>query len=90
LGVIFFAVIMVIIVMGAKDYMRFVWQYFFKTFAVAAALSVLGWLLFFYPQKKAAQSKAFRCVCLALAVLAACLYLTGFSLNRISCSVKSP
>ncbi|MBQ9911533.1 MAG: metallophosphoesterase, partial [Firmicutes bacterium] len=85
LGVIFFAVIMVIIVMGAKDYMRFVWQYFFKTFAVAAALSVLGWLLFFYPQKKAAQSKAFRCVCLALAVLAACLYLTGFSLNRISC-----
>ena len=49
------------------------------------ALLFRAWLLFAYPRKKAAYSKAFRCICLGLAILAACLYLTGFSLNKLSC-----
>ena len=85
LGAVFFAVVIVIIALGAKDYMRFVWVYFFEALAVTAVLCVLAWLLFAYPKKKLAHSRLFGCICLFLAIAAACLYLTGFSLNRISC-----
>ncbi|MBR0416940.1 MAG: metallophosphoesterase [Firmicutes bacterium] len=85
LGLLFLGVIAAIVILGARDYLRFVWPYLFKALGITAAIGLLAWLLFAYPGKKLAEKKAFRCVCLFLAILAAGLYLTGFSLNGISC-----
>ena len=85
LGILFFAVVIVVIVLGAKDYMRFIWPYFFEALGITAAICAFAWLLFAYPKKKLAYSKFFRCACLFIAIVCACLYLTGFSLNRLSC-----
>ena len=47
---IFTAAIMVIIALGAIDYMRFVWPKFFISVAVLAVLMMFWFLLFIYPK----------------------------------------
>ncbi len=83
-GVLFFIAMIVIIIMGGKDYIRFVLAYFLEALAVAAAVGLIAWLLFAYPRKKLAYSKAFRCVGLFLAIAAACVYLCGIHIGGIS------
>ena len=75
--------VIAIIVLGAKDYMRFIWVYFFKALGVAAAVGLIGWLLFAYPRRKVSYNKIFRTVGLGLAIICACLYLTGFEKNEL-------
>ena len=83
LGILFFAAVIVIIVMGAKDYMRFIWVYFFEALAMTFALCLLAWLLFAYPKRKAAYSNVFKAAVLFIAIILSCMYMTGFSVNGI-------
>ena len=50
IGVIFFVAEMVVIALGAVDYMRFVWPKFFTALAVVALLLLFYFLLFLYPK----------------------------------------
>jgi len=80
-GVVFFAAMMVIIKLGAADYMRFVWPTFFDVLLACDILGILAFLLFVYPKTKLKDSKAFKCILLAVCIAGSCLYLTEFELN---------
>ena len=84
LGVVFLVVIIVIIIMGAKDYMRFVWPEFFKNLAFAVVLLAIYFLLFIYPKTFLKDSKIFKFGILGLAGVVSLGILLNFSINRIS------
>ena len=84
IGVVFLAVIIVIIIMGAKDYMRFVWPEFFKNLAFAVVLLAIYFLLFIYPKTFLKDSKIFKFGILGLAGVVSLGILLNFSINRIS------
>ena len=83
-GFIFLLVIIVIIIMGAKDYMRFVWPEFFKNLAFAVVLLALYFLLFIYPKTFLKDSKIFKFGILGLAGVVSLGILLNLSINRIS------
>ncbi len=68
LGV-FTIVIVVVVVMGAIDYLYFILPKFFTSLLVSLCIIVFGLLLFFPPVKKCKLCTALKCVCLALAIL---------------------
>ncbi|MBO4819555.1 MAG: metallophosphoesterase [Firmicutes bacterium] len=82
-GVLFFAAMIVIVVLGAKDYMRFVLANLVKAAAAAAAVGLIAWFLYAYPKGKLPHSRLFKCLALFAAVTAACLCLTGIPIGGI-------
>ena len=50
ISVVFLVIILVVIKMGAIDYMRFIWPNFFKSVGLVAILFFLYFLLFIYPK----------------------------------------
>ena len=87
----FFAVTMVfliaiifIIILGAKDYMRFVWPTFLIGLAILTVLFLLYFLLFIYPKTILAENKPFKFGLLGLASVLSIAVMTHFSINRIT------
>ena len=84
-SVVFLIAIIVIIALGAADYMRFVWPKFFIAAAAAISILALYVVLFIYPQTVLKDNKIFKFSLIGLSgTLAICL-LTHFSINRITC-----
>lgn len=84
LGIVFFVAIIVVIVMGAIDYMRFVWPKFFVELAVVALLGLLYCLLFVYPKTRLKDNHWFKFGTLGVACVIAVGVLTNFTINRIT------
>ena len=81
---IFLIAIILIIILGAKDYMRFVWPKFFIGVAIAAVLLLIYFLLFIYPNTALKENKYFKYGALALASTLAVGVLLQFTINRIT------
>ena len=60
INLIFFVVLMVIIKLGAMDYMRFIWVEFFKFLGVLCVALLLIFFIFIYPKTKLKNSKIFK------------------------------
>ena len=84
LSIIFFAVVLVIIKLGAIDYMRFVWPNFFKSLILVGALFILYFLLFIYPRTALRESILFKWIVISVSSIAIVLCLINFSINRIT------
>ena len=81
---VFFVVILVIIKLGAIDYMRFVWPNFFRSVGFLAILLFLYFLLFIYPRSKFKENPLFKYGILSAGALLVVLFLLNFSINRIT------
>ena len=82
----FFAAIMVIIALGAIDYMRFVWPKFFVALTVVLVLVLLYCLLFVYPKTFLKDNPYFKFGTIGVvSALSICL-LCNFTFNWISCN----
>ena len=84
IGVVFLAAIVIIIIMGAKDYMRFVWPKFFVALAITLMVICLYCLLFIYPKTSLKDSKIFKYGLVGLASTLAVGVLLHFTINRIT------
>ena len=84
IGVIFFVAIMIIIALGAIDYMRFVWPNFFVSLAIVAVIFLLYCLLFVYPNTPLKDNKLFKYGTLGLSIVISLGVLTNFTVNRIT------
>ena len=84
ISIAFFVVVLVIIKMGAIDYMRFVWPKFFVSLIYLAVILFLYYLLFIYPKTPLSENKIFKYGILSLGTLLAVLVLLNFSVNRIT------
>ena len=91
INITFFAVTMVfliaiifIIILGAKDYMRFVWPTFLIGLAILTVIFLLYFLLFIYPKTFLKENKPFKFGVLGLASVIAVAVMTHFSINRIT------
>ena len=84
IGVIFFVAIMVVIALGAIDYMRFVWPNFFVSLAIVAVIFLLYCLLFIYPNTPLKDNKLFKYGTLGLSIVISLGVLTNFTVNRIT------
>ena len=81
---VFFVVIMVIIKLGAIDYLRFVWPTFFRSVGLVAILLFLYFLLFIYPKSILKEKKLFQYGLLSACSLLVIVFLISFSINRIT------
>ena len=81
---VFLAAIIVIIALGAKDYMRFVWPTFLIGLAVLTVIFLLYFLLFIYPKTILKDNKYFKFGLLGLACVMSAAIMTHFSINRIN------
>ena len=81
---VFFIIIMVIIKLGAIDYMRFVWPTFFRSLGLLAVIIGLYLLLFIYPKCFLKDNLYFKYGLLGICTLVLALVLVGFSINRIT------
>lgn len=84
IGVVFFIAIIVIIALGAIDYMRFVWPKFFVSLAFVAVLLLLYFLLFLYPKSIFKDNKFFKYGALGLAAVVSVGILANFTFNWIT------
>ena len=84
ISVVFLTAIIVIIVLGAVDYMRFVWPKFFVGVAAALAILLVYAVLFIYPKTPLKDSRIFKFGMLGLSGVIAAGLLTHFSFNRIT------
>ena len=81
---VFLAAIIVIIIMGAKDYMRFVWPNFFIYSGIVVILCALFILLFVYPKTVLKDNKYFKFGLLGLASAVAVALVLNIAINRIT------
>lgn len=81
---VFFVVIMVIIKMGAIDYMRFVWPTFFRSLGLLVLLLFLYFLLFIYPKSFLKENKLFKYGILGACSVIVILFMLSFAINRIT------
>lgn len=84
ISLVFFIILMVIISLGAIDYMRFVWPTFFKSLVLLAALFLLYFLLFIYPKTSLKENKIFKYGVVGACSLLVVLFLLNFAINRIT------
>lgn len=80
----FFIVILVIIRLGARDYMRFIWPKFFESLAYLMVLLFLYFLLFIYPKHASNVNPIIKYALLGVCVIGSILFLLNFSINRIT------
>lgn len=84
ISLVFFVAIIVIIALGAIDYIRFVWPTFFLEFGIVAVLVAVYLLIFVYPKTRFKDNKFFQYGVLGLAALVAVASLTNFTINWIT------
>ena len=81
ISLVFFVAIMVIIALGAIDYMRFVWPKFWVAVGVLAVLIALYLLLFVYPKTVLKDNKWFKFGTIGVASAVAVGLLVNFTVN---------
>lgn len=81
---VFLGAIIAIIVLGAIDYMRFVWPKFLIGLAAALVILLIYTVLFIYPKTPLKDNKIFKFGMLGLSGVIAVGLLTHFSINRIT------
>ena len=81
ISIVFFVAIMVIIALGAIDYMRFVWPKFWVAVGVLAVLIALYLLLFGYPKTVLKDNKWFKFGTIGVASAVAVGLLVNFTVN---------
>ena len=86
IGVVFFVAEMVVIALGAIDYMRFVWPKFFTELAVTIVLLLLYFLLFVYPKTSLKDIPYFKYGAIGLASVLSIAILANLTVNWITCS----
>lgn len=84
ISIAFFVVIMVIIALGALNYMRFVWPKFFASLGYLAVILVFYFFLFIYPHTFFKDNRIFKYGMLGLASAVALAMLLNLSINRIT------
>ena len=83
-GLVFFIILMVIIKLGAIDYMRFVWPKFFRSLGLLAVVLALYFLLFVYPKCFLKDNKYFKYGILCACSIVLMLVLLNVSVNKIT------
>ena len=81
---IFLIAIIVIIALGAIDYIYFIMPEFFKVLAITALIFFVLFMIFVYPKSKLAENKVFKYSIFASILLFAILVVLNFSINFIS------
>jgi len=81
ISLVFFVAIMVIIALGAIDYMRFVWPKFWVAVGLLAVLIALYLLLFVYPKTVLKDNKWFKFGTIGVASAVAVGLLVNFTVN---------
>lgn len=84
LGVVFFVILMVIIKLGAIDYMRFVWPNFFTSLSVLAIILMVYFMLFIYPKSFLKDKDFFKYGIISLCGVFAVIFLLNLKINRIT------
>lgn len=84
INVVLLIALIVIIALGAKDYMRFIWVEFFKSLIVVAIVLAVLFLIFIYPKTKLKDNKIFKLVTLGCVLLSSVAYLVNFNINSIT------
>ena len=84
INVVLFIVIIVIIALGAKDYMSYAWPYFFRYCLIAIGILAFSFIIFYYPKTFLRDNKIFKYTSLALVLLITTGYLTNANINYIT------
>ena len=87
-NIVFFIVILVIIKLGAIDYMRFVWPAFFTYLGITIAILALVFMIFIYPKTPLNECKYFKYGTMGIVGIWLVLYLFNISFNRITCGAN--
>ncbi len=82
-GVVFLIAIFVIIKLGAKDYMRFIWPNFFYSVRILAIILAIYFLLFIYPKSSLKENNWFKYGMICLLSVGSLILLLNLSINRI-------
>lgn len=78
------AIIVVVLVMGAAPYLRFILPKFFRSLLISAAIIVFALLLFFPPVSNCKKCKVLKWTCLSLAIILCVLVGYNVSINGFS------
>ena len=81
---VFFVVILVIIKLGAIDYMRFIWPKFFRSLGLLVALLLLYCLLFIYPKSNLKDNNLFKYGLVGISSVLLLLVALNVSINKIT------
>lgn len=81
---VFFIVVMVIIKLGAIDYMDYVWPSFFNYLGITDIVLAIVFFVFIYPKSSWAKNKYFKFGALGLTLVVVTMYLFNISFNRIT------
>ena len=84
LSIVFLIAIIVIIILGAIDYMRFIWPKFFMNVGITAIILMIYFLIFIYPRSFLKDNKLFKYGILSCAIILGILFLLNLSINRIT------
>ena len=83
-NILFLIVILVIIKLGAIDYMEFVWPEFFTYLGLTAAVLAGIFIFFIYPKTTLAEKKWFKYSLLGVSLVVICINIFNVSFNSIS------
>ena len=82
--IVFLIVNMVIIDMGAKDYLYFIWPEFFKSVGILVLVLIAIFFIFYYQKTPLKESKVFKFSLISIILLASVAHLVKFSINSIT------
>lgn len=83
IDLIFTIAVVVIILLGAKDYLYFIIPEFIKVCGVVALAMLILFMIFIYPKTTLANSKTFKYSFFTLILIILSLYTINFSINKI-------
>lgn len=84
-NVVFLIAIMVIIMLGAIDYMDYIWPAFFGYLGITALVLLGVFFIFIYPKTPLHEKKYFKFGALGITLLILIIHLFNISFNRITC-----
>lgn len=84
-NMIFFIAIIVIIALGAIDYMTYAWPYFFDYCFIASCILLVYFLIFIYPRTELYKNKRVTHTAFSLVLVITIGYLTNSRINAITC-----
>lgn len=84
INVVFFVAVMVVIALGAIDYMLYIWPNFFRYVGIVLALFILIFFVFIYPNTKLKDNKVFKLGLVGVFCLTVMANLVDFTFNKIT------
>ena len=82
---VFFIVILVVIMLGAIDYMDYIWPAFFGYLGISVLVLLGVFFIFIYPKTPLHEKKYFKYSALGVILLVLTIHLFNISFNRITC-----